>query len=190
MNILKPTIPPLLLIVADVILMIAGSILPEWLLGMVLGASLLWVILAAKSVRKNVIKRWPWMRSWFPFLDSTGGLATSSELTDIQISSKALRLTDLAVNGVIANRTFDDCIIYGPAVVAPTEFTVFRYPSWQLTRGDLYYELKDMKTRTGMILLENCTFNRCTFYDIGVVGNDRKGFYAQLEPKNGVVPKS
>ena len=85
-----------------------------------------------------------------------------------------------AFNGVVQDRTFDDCLICGPAVVAAQEYTNLRYPTWNSPRGDLWYQIDDAKERAGMIVLRNCTFNRCTLHDIGVAGDDREKFFAGM----------
>lgn len=166
--VIKPTIPPLLVVIADASLMIAGSKMPEWLLGTILGAAIVWFVLAAVSVRGNIVERWPKMREWFPFLDLTGGMATRAELAHRHIEGKTLRLVDVAQNGVVVGITFDDCVFHGPAVFAPAGTTVMRHPHFHASRGDIVYDFGDMKTRTGMIILEDCTLNRCVFYDIGI----------------------
>ena len=169
--VLKPTLPPLLIVIIDSALMIAGAKMPEWLMGAILGAAVIWLIISTASVRGNLIERWPRLRDWFPFLDPTGGMARQAELAERFVSGKTLRLLDAAINGTIVGKTFEDCIIYGPAVIAPCGMTTFRNPRWHATRGDIVYDFGDKSTRTGMLLTEDCTFNNCTFYECGIASS-------------------
>lgn len=175
----KPTLPPLVVVIVDSVLMIAGNSMPHWILGAILGGAIVWLVIAAIGIRGNIIERWPHIRDWFPFLDPLGGFATKAELSQKHVESQTLRLTDAATDGVIIGKTFDDCVIYGPAVIAPQGATMFRNPNWHGTKGDIIYDFGDMKTRTGMLLVNDCTFNNCTFYGIGVA-TPRDHFFKEV----------
>lgn len=152
---------------------------PDWLVGVLIGFTLFWLVVSILG-NKAIVRRLPWLREWVPFLDPSGGLATEAELLNTHIQGKAFRLVDIAPYGVVENRTFDDCIIYGPAVVAAQEYTAMRQPKWNSRRGDIWYQIDDAKERAGMIMLKNCTFNRCTLHDIGIAGDDRDKFFSGM----------
>lgn len=61
--------------------------------------------------------------------------------------------------------TFEDCIVYGPAILDSTHETYVEEPSWGTS--DLEYFLKAVEEPAylgaGAINLRNCTFRRCLF---------------------------
>lgn len=149
-------------------------------IGLLIGFTGFWVAASLLS-NKAIVKRFPWIRDWAPFLDPLGGMATELELMSNHVQGKTFRLTDVAHGGVVKDRTFDNCVIHGPAVLAACGATVMRAPKLAAQRGDYWYQLDDMKVRTGMIVVEDCTFNGCSFCDIGIAGDDRAGFESNFE---------
>ncbi len=179
-SVLKPTLPPLLIVIVDSSLMIAGTNMPQWLLGAVLGAAILWLALSAIGIRGAVIERWPWARTWFPFLDPTGGLAATSELRARHLQGLHLRLALVAENNVVSDRTFEDCVIYGPAVVAPVGYVSHYDCTYTCKNPDQLYlvldtfvpnKTQDHELPAGLLLVERCVFRRCQFIGISTLTN-------------------
>lgn len=162
---IKAPLIPGVIMLGNIVL--AGSTEQQWLTGFVFGLALFWLA-GTVIFNRNLIRRFPWIREWLPFLDPTGTGAVASELSHRHIEGKTFRLIDIAQNSVVVGRTFDDCVILGPAVFSAQGATVLREPHFHASHGDILYDLGDMKTRTGMIILRDCTLNRCIFYDIGV----------------------
>jgi hypothetical protein len=102
--------------------------------------------------------------------------ATPEELQGAHISHRHFRIVDLArEEDLIRNRTFEDCTIYGPAVLFPIgNFGGFlncsfgvqsaRELSWPLENTERHYH--------GAIGLEGCVFRRCRFVRIGLAATD------------------
>jgi hypothetical protein len=167
----KPTIPPLVILMANCGLMIAGTRAPEWLLGALLGAALLWLTIAALSVRGNIVKRWPQTREWFPFLDPSGGIAAETELRSSYIAHKHVRISDLAVNNKVVERTFEDCHIYGPAVLVLSGVGVVVDCAIEGPADTaLLYPADSQKRVLGPIEIVNTSFKRCQFHGVGFTG--------------------
>ena len=174
----KASLVPALILVGEII---ASTWTPVWFISGLVGFTLFWLICSLLTNAKAIIRRFPRLREWLPFLDPTGGLATELELVNTHVQGKIFRLVDVAQNGVVENRTFDDCIICGPAVIAPSGMTLLREPNWVSHCGDLWYQIDDAKGRAGMITLKNCTLNRCTLDNIGIMGVDREKFMSQFD---------
>jgi hypothetical protein len=81
-----------------------------------------------------------------------------------------VRLTDLldGDNDVIEDREFEDCIILGPAVIAPFRCT-FEYNVFEGKQDWVLLEVPE-GPRIGIIAVRNCVFRRCRFRGIGIAG--------------------
>jgi hypothetical protein len=138
----------------------------EWVSGFLIGLAGFWLLLAIFS-NKSLIKAYPGILEWVPFLDPSGGLATSQYLTSRFLQGQSFALSMVAHEGVIKNRTFDDCDIYGPAVifmggVGQTVGCTFD--------GLPEYTLIPSKTLpNGAIVAKDCNFKNCRFYKISIV---------------------
>ena len=119
---IKAPMVPTLILIGEII--VAKK---EWatdmVIGILLGFTLFWLA-GSLLYNKNLIRRFPWMRDWMPFLDPSGGMASELELMSNHVQGKTFRLVDAAHNGVIKDRTFDDCVIHGPAILASCGATV------------------------------------------------------------------
>lgn len=99
--------------------------------------------------------------------------ATPDALTSLILKDMDIRISDLArENFVIHNRTFDNCRIYGPAVIYPmnclikeAHFTDFG------TDSNAVFIITTNKAITGIITLDTCVIKNCTFYAIGLIGS-------------------
>ena len=73
----------------------------------------------------------------------------------------------------IDGKTFTDCLIEGPAVMAIMEGTTLRDCAMGMTndtRNLLYRPLGEKMT--GVVALSNCSFVRCRFAMVGFTGSD------------------
>ena len=97
--------------------------------------------------------------------------ATKEELGGSYLKDRHIRISDLA--GLLRDRTFQNCYIYGPAIVFFHDETVMAHCNWksEATIEDLFYETKpDRRAYVGVIPIGRCNFHGCTFIGIGVVG--------------------
>lgn len=75
---------------------------------------------------------------------------------------------------VIDGKTFTDCVIEGPAVMAVMNGTVFESCAMGTTsdiRTLLYRPLSQTKM-AGLVGMSNCRFIRCRFVQVGYTGTD------------------
>lgn len=88
------------------------------------------------------------------------------------ISHRSFRIVDLVENDdLIKGRTFEDCTIYGPAVLAPLDRMTFEQNTFEADMEALLWEIPEDRQRVlGAIGLSNCTFRRCNFRRIGIAG--------------------
>lgn len=95
-------------------------------------------------------------------------------------SKEAVWLPNLAVQHwnagemTIADKTFTDCVIEGPAVMAVMNGTSFDSCAMGVTadvKSLLYRPMGETKM-AGVIGVSNCRFVRCRFVQIGFTGND------------------
>ncbi|MCS6328386.1 MAG: hypothetical protein H8K06_15040 [Nitrospira sp.] len=85
--------------------------------GLLIGIAVFWFVMALFSNRA-LLKRMPFLLEWMPFLDPTGGLRSEkSALTGKYIQGHSFNILDVSHNGKVFNRHFEDCDIYGPAVL-------------------------------------------------------------------------
>ena len=88
----------------------------------------------------------------------------------------------------IRDKTFTDCVIEGPAVMAVLNGTFFEDCAMGTTtdvRTLLYRPVSDQKM-AGVVGMANCRFVRCRFVQIGFTGSD--GLLEDLT--NGIKPQS
>lgn len=95
--------------------------------------------------------------------------AAIPDLIPSVLQNKNVRLVDLAMQDpIVRNRTFEDCQIYGPAVLVP-ERCVF-YQCHMDTAGDAGFIKTTNERLWGVLRFEGCVFRRCSFYKIGFIG--------------------
>ncbi len=108
---------------------------------------------------------------------------SDDELSNPHIKNRTVFIADLAwrarelgwTNAVISGRTFEACRIYGPAVVAPLKrrrddghtFVDCRWTE----DVDTFWTARpaDHPSYVGVIGLEDCTFDGCSFTQVGVL---------------------
>jgi|GEM_PF-4291471 len=173
-SVFKPVLPPILILAADATFAIIGNVLPAWVLGLVWGVSMTWLVIAAVAVRPRIARKWPWLRDWIPFVDPGGSLASEAELRSTYIRGKAFRLADLAsFDGFIHDRTFEDCILYGPGVICAIGYTNNMHPRFTALPENMHWQVWRPGTRpVGAIYTREVTFKRCRFIGLGFVGTE------------------
>ena len=102
----------------------------------------------------------------------------------------SIRIADLARESVtIEGHTFEDCNIYGPAVVFPGhEVNIADCAFESDLRGfpdNIFIVIKEDRKLYGVIGLKECTFRRCTFHRIAIVCNPafKEAFRAAIRSK-------
>ncbi|CAN5580104.1 hypothetical protein BH24ACT20_BH24ACT20_01110 [soil metagenome] len=101
---------------------------------------------------------------------------TSSGQADSSSSyfkNQTLHIFDLARRRtIIKDKTFEDCEIHGPAVVAPignTDFVDCTFAEAVDRNSLVWSPTEEERNYVGSIGLENCIFRNCNFYRIGLL---------------------
>lgn len=110
---------------------------------------------------------------------SIGGVAPSAIpsvrecwLDESHLRSRTFRIYDIPrdQDAIIRGRSFEDCTIYGPAVLAPIgERSEFRDSTWESSLDATLWEIPEGK-RVGAIGIDGCAFRRCRFINVGLAG--------------------
>lgn len=91
---------------------------------------------------------------------------------------------------VIEGKTFTDCLIEGPAVMAVMNGTVFDSCAMGTTSDmrNLLYRPVSRQKLAGVIGVSNCRFVRCRFAQVGFTGSDELlDELAGIKPASGVA---
>jgi hypothetical protein len=115
-----------------------------------------------------------WGGSIYYSVQNAPRILTADEFAEPFIRGKHFRLSDFiayAGGNVIAGRTFEDCWIYGPAVVVASGVgilhkNVFDAQSFE----EVFWEVPTDHPIRGVINLRDCTFRRCVFVGVAFVG--------------------
>ncbi|MFN8559321.1 MAG: hypothetical protein U0531_18950 [Dehalococcoidia bacterium] len=88
------------------------------------------------------------------------------------LSHRSFHISELASDdGFIIGRTFEDCTIYGPAVILPVDHVTFENNTFEAEREALFWEIPDdREVVVGAIGLKSCVFRRCIFRGVGIAG--------------------
>jgi len=103
------------------------------------------------------------------YVNKSPHLATPNELISTVLQNKVIRTADLAMQDfVVRSRTFEDCQIYGPAVIYGRRCNFYGGHA----DGDSESSFIETSNRTvnGVILFEDCVFRDCRFHKIGFIG--------------------
>jgi len=179
-ELLKPIVGPVALLALKEGLSASGYPMSPFWGGVLVGFAGFWFVLAVVS-HKALIKRFPGIRTWMPFVDPAGAVRDAKELTSRYIAHQTFSIADLAINGRIEGRTFEDCDIYGPAVVHVTgighihESIFDSMNSFIVTAQDKV---------VGPILAKDCSFRGCRFHGVGFIGPEAqmKHFARGIDP--------
>jgi hypothetical protein len=94
-------------------------------------------------------------------------------LAESYFKDQELWIADFARRSVvIKDKVFEDCQIFGPAVLAPFNPGTFDDCSWAEAADPeavLWEVDPDRETYVGAIGLENCVFRRCHFARVGIL---------------------
>ena len=190
-RLLKPFVGPMILVMAEIGLGMT-SYQSDWLGGILIGVAIFWVIFALLS-NKALMKKFPGILEWAPFLDPTGIYAGSDQLMGKYISQKNFSINNVPYSGMIEGRTFEDCHILGPAVIHLCGTTTFYenkheipiIPNWQ----DATYTVISDSGIIGAVIVKDCVFRRCKFSKISFAGNKIAGDIMIEQIKSG-LPKN
>lgn len=88
------------------------------------------------------------------------------------MESQVIRISDLAVTSdVVQGHRFRNCVIFGPAVLAPLSDTAINECQFEGGPENWFIEVQPPQRLAGIIALVDCSFVRCTFVRIGFVGD-------------------
>ena len=167
----KPVVGPVVLLAAEYLAIRKGWLQDDLFVGIFFGLGIFWLACAV-LYNKALIKRMPRIREWLPFLDPSGGLATEAELRSRVVEGKAFRIAMLAENNRIDDRTFHNCIIYGPAVIASSGFTDAKHCIYTVPAEQFYVMMPEhKKALAGFLVAHDCEFKTCRFIGVSFVGD-------------------
>lgn len=96
--------------------------------------------------------------------------ATPDELTASHLKGLTIRIADLVREDiVIRNKVFEDCYIYGPAMLALIKDNIFVENQMGGSLESIFVPTENPKI-IGAIALENCVFKKCHFRNTGIIG--------------------
>ncbi len=70
---------------------------------------------------------------------------------------------------VIKDKVFEDCHIFGPALIFGLESLTLEYSDLGGTADQLFIEVQSDRALIGVIGCKNVTFRRCKFHGIGII---------------------
>jgi hypothetical protein len=169
LDLVKPYLGPVALFALERALDASPLGVSPFFSGAILSFALFWFLLALVS-HKALVKRFPKIREWLPFVDPTGAMrALPTDLTAPYLRGHTFAINDVARGAAIENRTFEECTIYGPGVIALADIS-------SVTRCDFAGTPDAVIVRVtqpmviGPVIARNCTFTRCKFRGIGFIG--------------------
>ena len=191
---IQPVLLPIALLSFEYIAIHRGWLQDDMFVGALFGISIFWLIWGILS-NKSLLVKAPWLVEWAPFLGSAR--PTAMELRGPYVRGKTFRLADVSEGGTISGKTFEDCTILGPAILAPKGTTMLQGHKWVIrNRGGNVWPLDPAEQeghylpRDGSVTCENCRFINCTFDNVGLA-QPKELFYSSEDMKIvGEVPKS
>lgn len=90
-------------------------------------------------------------------------------------SPKEIRLADLVSTDdwTVSGHKFENCDIWGPAVLVLLRDVEISNCTWKGTPDSLFWELSPgRKSFTGAIGVRDMAFRRCRFHGVGLAGNE------------------
>jgi hypothetical protein len=147
----------------------------EWpylaVLGLVTVGCLLWCAERALALYQQVTKKEPPPLSAVtgtPTAQLPASFANAPQLAGPLLRGLVVRIVDCAIDGYIRGKTFEDCKLYGPAVIAPigSHDISFLRCVFDAPPEMLFWDSNADRV-VGPIGMESCTFNRCEFHNIG-----------------------
>ncbi len=100
------------------------------------------------------------------------------QLSATYLQGVPLRLVDIPRTGFsIKGRTFENCDIFGPAIMAPVSKSMIVGCAFQTELPGVWspvlWPIPDDATVIGVIGLVDCTFKNCRFHGVGIAGSRR-----------------
>lgn len=91
------------------------------------------------------------------------------------LTHRSFRIVDLVEDDdIIEGRIFEDCTIYGPAVLAPLNDNTFSHNTFEADPAAFLWQVAEDRDRVvGAIGLRRCIFRRCIFRRIGLAGKQK-----------------
>jgi hypothetical protein len=98
---------------------------------------------------------------------------TASDFSSLYLQGKRLYLADLVgPDNMIEGRTFEDCWIYGPAVIVAATGTDLSENHFDADADTTYITVAKATAggNSGLILIRDCKFRHCTFFRVSIAG--------------------
>lgn len=165
----KPYLGPTALICLEKGMNAAGFPLTDFWAGAMIAFAVFWFFFAMTS-HSELLRRFPRIKEWLPFIDPAGGImANPKELTGKFISGQTFKISDLAYNGRISGRHFENCVVHGPAVLMMSGIGHVIDCKFH-GEADEFFITTQQDRFVGPIELNDCTFKNCEFPGIGLIG--------------------
>lgn len=140
--------------------------------GLLIGVGVFWFVMALFS-NKALLKRAPFLIEWMPFLDPTGGMRSDkSALSGKYINGHSFNILDVVHDGKIENRHFEDCDIYGPAVLFVDGIGHLVDLTFDKPKEGVFIAI-NQPYALGPIHVLNCTFKNIRLHRIGLIGTEQ-----------------
>ncbi|MDO8716919.1 MAG: hypothetical protein Q7J73_08985 [Dehalococcoidales bacterium] len=99
--------------------------------------------------------------------------ATPDALIPLNLSGLQINVADLARNDLtIKNKTFNNCDLYGPAVIAMLgDYVVVTGNTFDASIDTMFTVQDTDRWISGVIAFENVQFINCRFHKIGIIGS-------------------
>lgn len=108
--------------------------------------------------------------------------ATPEALIPLTLKDMNIRLSDLTRESpTIRDRTFENCHIYGPAVIHSAGSTIIFNNEWDVTSESALVITTNEKV-SGAILFKDCIIKNCVLHGISFIGSESQ--IAQIRAKN------
>lgn len=90
----------------------------------------------------------------------------------------------LGPNFIVENKTFEDALILGPAILAPLGENTFSSCTFEGSPESIFYEVPPDRVLVGVVGIRNVTFTRCRLSAIGIIGTAEslKAFQGGFQP--------
>jgi hypothetical protein len=112
--------------------------------------------------------------AWYLFyvsIEHAPTVLTPQEFAEPLVEHKYFHIADFAdIHHVIADRDFEDCWIYGPAVLAGDKNTDVGWGSADSSFAEVFAAITIPVPLAGVIYLKDCKFRRCHFVGVTFLG--------------------
>jgi hypothetical protein len=148
-----------------------ASVMPPWWVIALLGLGL-----ALLVIRIALTVPWWLQRRQPKSLDTSKKAEQPPPQTinplETYFSKKIIRLVDLIYDEQyeVKGKTFEDCVIFGPALIAFVPPGNISDCTWRGDPDSLFIEVVPKERAIGIVGIKDCTFRRCRFVGIGMIG--------------------